>query len=63
MAAHQTAELPTAEWAGPPPEWRRLVDASGSGASVRGRPPLMRRVLARFVVANLLVVALLLGGS
>ncbi|MGY1603521.1 sensor histidine kinase [Geodermatophilus sp. SYSU D00815] len=49
---------------GPGPPWRRL--ASGGlrdGARAERRPPSVRRVLGRFVAANLVVAALLLAGS
>ena len=61
MAAHRTAEPSAAHRALPRAEWRRLVDGRQSGAG--RRPPSVRRVIARFVVANLLAVAVLLAGS
>jgi two-component system, NarL family, sensor kinase len=57
--ARSSSALPTAE-AGP--MWIRLVDAADPG-SARRRPPSVRRVLMRFVVANVLVAALLLAAS
>jgi signal transduction histidine kinase len=46
-------------------EWVRLVDgaAPASRAARRRRPPTARRVLTQFVLANLVAVTLLLGGS
>jgi two-component system, NarL family, sensor kinase len=44
------------------PEWVRLVDGAAAGRSER-RPPSVGQVVGRFVLANLIGVILLLGGS
>jgi len=51
--------------AGDPAErpWIRLVDGRRPPSAARKPPPTARRVLAQFVVANLVAVALLLAGS
>jgi two-component system, NarL family, sensor kinase len=52
---------PASEAAAAAPPWRRLTGAEGARAD--RRPPTVRRVMARFVAANLVVAALLLAGS
>jgi two-component system NarL family sensor kinase len=61
-AQRSASDMPTGE-TGPP--WTRLVEGSGTdgGSRPRRRPPSVRRLLARFVAANLVVAALLLAGS
>jgi two-component system, NarL family, sensor kinase len=65
VPAHPSApDVPAAQRESAPP-WTRLVDGSGpgGGSGARRRPPSVRRLLARFVAANLVVAALLLAGS
>jgi two-component system, NarL family, sensor kinase len=62
MAQHETAVIaPGAPGAGPP-VWTELVDGATAARS-RPRPPSVGRVVGRFVVANLIAVALLMAGS
>ncbi len=65
MPAHRTVSGVPAAHREPAPPWTRLVDGGDSdgGSRARRRPPSVRRVLARFVAANLVVAALLLTGS
>jgi two-component system, NarL family, sensor kinase len=65
VPAHRSVSgVPAADREAAPP-WRRLVDGGDPGgrSGARRRPPSVRRVLARFVAANLAVAALLLAGS
>jgi len=62
MAQHETAVIePGAPGAGPL-VWTELVDGATAARS-RPRPPSVGRVVGRFVVANLVAVALLMAGS
>src|SRR3712207_4466091 len=60
LVAHRTTEVPADGRAERGPGWERLVDGRGTRVP---RPPSVRRVLARFVIANLLAVAVLVAGS
>ena len=65
MPAQQaTSDVPGAA-ADPTPPWRRLVDGGrpAGGAHVSRRQPSVRRVVGRFLAANLVIVAVLVAGS
>lgn len=59
-AATAVAEVPPPDGAGP--GWAVLVDSAATAPPVRSSPS-VGRVVGRFVLANLVAVALLLAGS
>jgi two-component system, NarL family, sensor kinase len=65
MAADRTAGLSPRRSADADRRWLRLADGIGPAGRPVGRrpPPTVRRVLGRFVLVNVIAVALLLAGS